>query len=82
MCCLWKGCRCIGESIWIRGKEFTSKEGWGREKWTDSEGKEKFSTEVIVDNFIFLDQRSQSNENWEELPEATHPVVEDEEVPF
>lgn len=50
-------------------------------KWQDSEGVERFSTEIIVDNFIFLDPKWVRDENIEEEVEtAEHP--EDEEVPF
>jgi len=51
-------------------------------KWQDSEWSERFSTEVIVDNFIFLDSKGQSwDESW--LPsEVEHLIPEDEEVPF
>ncbi|MBU0626209.1 single-stranded DNA-binding protein [Patescibacteria group bacterium] len=50
-------------------------------KWEDSEGKEKFSTEVIVDNFIFLDSKS---ERLDDQSDAVEPVVdvEDDDVPF
>lgn len=49
-------------------------------KWQDSEWNERFSTEVIVDNFIFLDSKGQGEEflDWNEHA----PVVEDEDVPF
>ncbi|PJA48061.1 MAG: single-stranded DNA-binding protein [candidate division SR1 bacterium CG_4_9_14_3_um_filter_40_9] len=62
-----------GKRIYIEGRLRTR-------KWEDSEGKEKFSTEVIVDNFIFLDQKGARDE---ESP-STEPVVaaDDEEVPF
>ena len=55
-------------------------------KWEDSEGKEKFSTEIIVDNFIFLDSKSERNEGTEATwTEVTQPAVdapEDGDVPF
>ena len=62
-----------GKRIYIEGRLRTR-------KWEDSEWKEKFSTEVIVDNFIFLDQKWARDE---ESP-STEPVVaaDDEEVPF
>jgi len=61
-----------GKRIYIEGRLRTRK----RE---DSEGKERFSTEVIVDNFIFLDQKGGRDEDG--LP--TEPVTtDDEEVPF
>ena len=52
-------------------------------KRQDTEGKDRYSTEVIVDNFIFLDSKWAWTE-WEEdlvdVPSETIP--EDEEVPF
>jgi single-strand DNA-binding protein len=39
-----------GKRIYIEGRLRTR-------KWQDSEGLERFSTEIIVDNFIFLDPK-------------------------
>lgn len=67
-----------GKRIYIEGRLRTR-------KWQDSEGKEKFSTEIIVDNFIFLDQRgSREGDDAEDLEHPAHlaPSTEDEEVPF
>ncbi|GHW02923.1 single-stranded DNA-binding protein [candidate division SR1 bacterium] len=43
-----------GKRVYIEGRLRTRRR-------TDSEGIEKFSTEIIVDNFIFLDSRSDGN---------------------
>ncbi|MFA5748372.1 MAG: hypothetical protein WC872_04680, partial [Candidatus Absconditabacterales bacterium] len=53
-------------------------------KRQDSEGKDRFSTEVIVDNFIFLDSKGSGADDEEHVIDAHVPVVnpEDEEVPF
>ncbi len=55
-------------------------------KWEDSEGKEKFSTEIIVDNFIFLDSKSERNEGtgwtWTEVAQPAVDAPEDGDVPF
>ncbi|MEI7918813.1 MAG: hypothetical protein WCH65_00970 [bacterium] len=53
-------------------------------KWQDSEGKEKFSTEIIVDNFIFLDPKGQGELDDHDpiLDAADSTPIEDEEVPF
>lgn len=68
---LWKYLN-KGKRIYIEGRLRTR-------KWEDSEGKERFSTEVIVDNFIFLDQKWARDED--ELP--GEPIItQDEEVPF
>lgn len=61
-----------GKRIYIEGRLRTR-------KWQDSEGVERFSTEIIVDNFIFLDPKW-VREDWEEIDFVNHP--EDEEVPF
>jgi len=70
---LWKYLN-KGKRIYIEGRLRTR-------KWEDSEGKERFSTEVIVDNFIFLDQRSKDDE-YVEASEVEHVAPADEEVPF
>jgi single-stranded DNA-binding protein len=54
-------------------------------KRQDTEGRDRYSTEVIVDNFIFLDSKGAGAE-WEEdfvepMPEDM-VAPEDEEVPF
>ena len=74
-----------GKRIYIEGRLRTR-------KWQDSQGMERFSTEIIVDNFIFLDPRGVKDENGESVDHAVdHPIVEhhepsanpeDEEVPF
>lgn len=50
-------------------------------KWQDSEGVERFSTEVIVDNFIFLDPKGAREDDGGDA-EVVHHHPEDEEVPF
>ena len=65
-----------GKRIYIEGRLRTRKR-------QDSEGKDKFSTEIIVDNFIFLDPKGQGGEEVEHNVDAPVDVVpEDEEVPF
>lgn len=61
-----------GKRIYIEGRLRTR-------KWQDSEWVERFSTEIIVDNFIFLDPKG-VREDGEEIDLVEHP--EDEEVPF
>jgi single-strand DNA-binding protein len=39
-----------GKRIYVEGRLRTR-------KWQDSEGADKFSTEIIVDSFIFLDSK-------------------------
>ena len=50
-------------------------------KWQDSEGHDRFSTEIIVDSFIFLDSKGVGAEAEENIEES--PIIAlDEEVPF
>jgi single-strand DNA-binding protein len=54
-------------------------------KRQDSEGKEKFSTEIIVDNFIFLDPKGTGIEDDEHILDVAPMwwmLPEDEDVPF
>lgn len=66
-----------GKRIYIEGRLRTR-------RWQDAEGKDKFSTEVIVDNFIFLDSRWENNgDSWSiDAKENKDSNIEDEEVPF
>lgn len=65
-----------GKRIYIEGRLRTR-------KWQDSEGKDKFSTEIIVDNFIFLDPKGHDDLDADHVLDAPHAdVVEDEDVPF
>lgn len=50
-------------------------------KWQDSEWSERFSTEVIVDNFIFLDSKWQGDDLWDST-ETVGQAIDDEDVPF
>lgn len=62
-----------GKRIYIEGRLRTR-------KWQDTEGVERFSTEIIVDNFIFLDPKG-TREDGEEI-DVNGINPEDEEVPF
>lgn len=66
-----------GKRIYIEGRLRTR-------KWQDSEGNDKFSTEIIVDNFIFLDPKGHeaSNDSDPTLDIADPVTPEDEDVPF
>jgi single-strand DNA-binding protein len=64
-----------GKRIYIEGRLRTRKR-------QDSEGKDKFSTEIIVDNFIFLDPKGQGGDDDHVLNVADPVVPEDEDVPF
>ena len=66
-----------GKRIYIEGRLRTR-------KWQDSEWNDKFSTEIIVDNFIFLDPKGQELEDDHllDVEPHHHDVPEDEDVPF
>ena len=64
-----------GKRIYIEGRLRTRKR-------QDSEGKDKFSTEIIVDNFIFLDPKGQGGDDDHVLDVVDSGIPEDEEVPF
>ena len=55
-------------------------------KWQDTEGRDRYSTEVIIDNFIFLDSKPSWADNvvWDVAVDTTVVDVkpEDEDVPF
>lgn len=65
-----------GKRIYIEGRLRTR-------KWTDNAGLTKYSTEVIVTHFIFLDSKSADDENnhIEENYDMDNSIL-DEEVPF
>ena len=63
-----------GKRIYIEGRLRTR-------KWQDSEGLERFSTEIIVDNFIFLDPKGSAENDVDDIEDAPHHM-EDEELPF
>jgi single-strand DNA-binding protein len=80
--------RCVAygkgaEVLWkylIKGKKVYVEGRLRTRKRQDSEGVERFSTEIIVDSFIFLDSKGE----WE-IEETTLRVSEDlfdEEIPF
>lgn len=64
-----------GKRIYIEGRLRTRKR-------QDSEGNDKFSTEIIVDNFIFLDPKWQEVDD-DHLLDAPHvDIPEEDDVPF
>ena len=75
--------RCVSYGKWaeilwqylIKGKRVYIEWRLRTRRREDNEGATKYSTEIIVDNFIFLDAKSSTTES-----ENTNP--EDEELPF
>ncbi len=65
-----------GKRIYVEGRLRTRKR-------QDTEGRDRYSTEVIVDNFIFLDSKNSWSE-WDDLIDLPEESIipEDEEVPF
>ncbi len=65
-----------GKRIYIEGRLRTR-------KWTDNAGLTKYSTEVIITHFIFLDSKSSDDEGGhiEENYDIDNSIL-DEEVPF
>lgn len=77
-----KGAEVLGKYL-TKGKRTYIEGRLRTRKWQDSEGGDRFSTEIIVDNFIFLDPRGsegEENTNYDETP--TTNVEDDEDVPF
>ncbi len=67
-----------GKRIYVEGRLRTR-------KWQDTEGRDRYSTEVIVDNFIFLDSKSSDVDTDVEIDvEKVEdiPNIDDEDVPF
>ncbi|MFC2494780.1 hypothetical protein BSK20_04705 [SR1 bacterium human oral taxon HOT-345] len=60
-----------GKRIYLEGRLRTR-------KWQDTEGHDRFSTEVIIDNFIFLDTKVSNSDEVEIDPLSDF----DSEVPF
>ncbi|GHV22800.1 single-stranded DNA-binding protein [Clostridia bacterium] len=53
-----KGAEVLGKYL-VKGKRVYIEGRLRTRKWQDSEGAERFSTEIIVDSFIFLDARAE-----------------------
>lgn len=67
-----------GKRIYIEGRLRTRKR-------QDTSGAEKFTTEVIVDNFIFLDPKGEEGDHHHDLDDGhadNTPLPEDDDVPF
>ena len=64
-----------GKRIYIEGRLRTRKR-------QDTEGNDKFSTEIIVDNFIFLDPKGHGELDGDATLDTENTVPEYEDVPF
>ena len=77
-----KGAEVLGKYL-VKGKRIYVEGRLRTRKWQDSEGADKFSTEIIVDSFIFLDSKGEWGEDESFGVESTEPVAGiDEEMPF
>ena len=73
-----KGAEVLGKYL-VKGKRVYIEGRLRTRKWQDSEGTERFSTEIIVDSFIFLDAKGEGE--FDTL-EGETPDLLDEEMPF
>ncbi len=71
---LWKYLH-KGKRLYIEGRLRTRKR-------QDSAWVTKYSTEIIVTHFIFLDSKSSNSKQEQEASEANSNNVENEEIPF
>ena len=82
--------RCVAYGKWaevlgkylVKGKRIYVEGRLRTRKWQDSEGADKFSTEIIVDSFIFLDSKWEWWEDESFGVENNEPAGMDEEMPF
>jgi single-strand DNA-binding protein len=72
-----KGAEVLGKYL-VKGKRVYVEGRLRTRKWQDSEGAERFSTEIIVDSFIFLDSKGEGDTDSTEVESFGVP----EEMPF
>lgn len=75
-----KGAEVLGKYL-TKGKRIYIEWRLRTRKWQDSEGLERYSTEIIVDNFIFLDPKW-NTEHEVDFDDVVLEHPEDEELPF
>lgn len=67
-----------GKRLYIEGRLRTR-------KWEDTNGNNRYTTEIVVDNFIFLDSKNSgnatANASWA-VPAAAAEAPDDEDLPF
>ncbi len=76
-----KGAEVLGKYL-VKGKRIYVEGRLRTRKWQDSEWADKFSTEIIVDSFIFLDSKGEWGEDESFGVEWSEPAAMDEEMPF
>ncbi len=77
-----KGAEVLGKYL-TKGKRTYIEGRLRTRRWEDNEGSARFSTEIIVDNFIFLDSKGSEETLEEEHNEIYNNTnLETDEVPF
>lgn len=80
-----KGAEVLGKYL-HKGKRTYIEGRLRTRKWQDTSGTDKFTTEIIVDNFIFLDPRAGdgSDDDYDTAANDDSPLhtMEDEDIPF
>lgn len=67
-----------GKKVYVEGRLKTR-------KWQDSNGNDRYSTEIIVENFIFLDSRwpqDWSHESWDDNANHDDHDLPADDLPF
>ena len=77
----WKGAEVLGKYL-VKGKRIYVEGRLRTRKWQDSEWADKFSKEIIVDSFIFLDSKWDGSDDESFWVENSEPVEMDDEMPF
>ena len=72
-----KGAEVLGQYL-TKGKRVYIEGRLRTRKWEDANGQERHSTELIVDNFIFLDSKGSSSD----IPSDETTSIPTEDLPF
>ena len=67
-----------GDKIYVEGRLKTR-------KWQDQEGKDRYSTEIVVSEFTFLSGKGEMNKKKNEISNSTNEIDDsgkDEDLPF
>ena len=69
-----------GSSVYVEGKLQTR-------KWQDKDGVEKYSTDIISDNFTFVGSKSDTSSDFTPKPQdntdfQNQDIIKDEDIPF
>ena len=69
-----------GQQLYVEGRLQTR-------KWQDKDGVEKYSTDIIADNFTFVGSKSDSSDNFSQKNQdnndfSNQDIIKDEDIPF